>query len=536
MRSHMGPKTLAICAAFVSVVAIIVVQGLLTDSSNGEEEEGESFVVNGIHYRTLTQDTVGAYDYDDLLEEIVFPPYVIYKGNTYVVDSIGWDGYHEKVFNYIYIPETVTSIVQFTCELEIAVLIEISPLNPQFMCQDNVVYSADMTQLILYPYTKTDTSFTIPEDVSSIGENAFADNYCLEEVWIGSNIQVIEYGAFLNCRNLKWINRTSIGNTLPEGLLAIEAMAFESTALDDIHLPDTLHYIGEFAFYDTEIESLSIGINTAYIGDNAFGSCTKLETISANNAYYCGENGVLFKNHPETSERTLIQYAAGKKDPVYRIPEEVTNIGPLAFTGVQYLEELVFPYSMTIVPPMAIQSATSLKKIVLTDSILSVEENSFYRCQNLEEIEWGSYITAIGSSAFSSTNLTKLVLPDSVQYIGNDSFSGIPELKSVYIPENVKYLGSYLFSQDFAIGDIEFAGPAPRMASMCLSISEEDEEPFMLHITVQKGFVLPDGAIDDNTILTMDVKGQLPYPYENLIVVVLCLVAVILILRFVKDV
>jgi len=185
---------------------------------------------------------------------------------------------------------------------------------------------------------------------------------------------------------------------------------------------------------------------------------------------------------------------------------------------------------------MAIQSATSLKKIVLTDSILSVEENSFYRCQNLEEIEWGSYITAIGSSAFSSTNLTKLVLPDSVQYIGNDSFSGIPELKSVYIPENVKYLGSYLFSQDFAIGDIEFAGPAPRMASMCLSISEEDEEPFMLHITVQKGFVLPDGAIDDNTILTMDVKGQLPYPYENLIVVVLCLVAVILILRFVKDV
>jgi len=528
----MTSKALAQYAVFVSAVAIIIASCLLSSNCDGSEED--CFVVDGIYYLILSDNAVEAYDFDKLLQEAIIPSHVVHDGISYAVVSLN-SLYRTQPFEYVYIPDTVTSIEGFIDELNRTNRIEISPLNPQYASRDDVIYSKNMTQLLLYPLTKTDSSFMIPEEVLSIHRYAFTSNKYLEEITIDGRIQLIENGAFQDCSNLKWINRTSVGNTLPEGLLTIGTSAFLGTGLEDICLPDTLRMIGQDAFGFSSIKSLHIGSGITFIGEAAFCSCLELESITSTSYYFHVEDDVLFKRDFETNQLILITYPAGKKDTSYRIPEEVIGIAPLAFHGIAYLEEVIFPHSMSTVPTHSFFYAQSLKRIVLSDSILSVDYSAFYEC-SLEEIVWGANITSIGSSAFEWNCLVDLVLPDTIHTIDDLAFARNFDLSHVFIPDGVRYMGNRVFADDTLIEDIEFGGSAPYMARNSLSISDDEFDLFVLHLTVQKGFVLPDRALDDHTALVLDIKGLLPYPYENLIVVLLCAIIVMFILRFVKDV
>jgi len=527
----MVPKTLIQSVLIASAVATIIASGLSLDPSDGSED---SFVIDGIGYRIVSDYGVEAYQFDEFLTEAIFPPTVVHNGEIYAVVSLYSTTVHN--FEYIYIPDTVTKINNFYDELEFAQRIDISAFNPVFASQDNVVYSADMSQLLKYPNIKSDPTFIVPDFVSSIGERAFDYNLNIQEIWIGPKVQEIGDEAFLGCQNLKRINPTEIGNTLPEGLLTIGAMAFEDTGLEDINLPDSLRLIGNYAFFNSKIRSLSIGFNTTSIGDSAFSNCTNLESISCGSPQFYAENGVLFKNDFVTDSLVMLTYAAGKKELSYTIPEEVTDIKSHAFYGNNYLEELTFPSSMLLVPAYSIQYAEALKRVELSNSILSVEDYAFVGCRSLEEIVWGANVVYIGYAAFDSTHLCELVIPDSITSIDNSAFCRNYDLTHVYIPASVQYMGRGVFSEDVSIANIEFGGSAPRMSRDCLSIIEDGSDPFVLNLTVQKGFVLPDSALGDYTIANIYVEGLLPYPYENLLVALLCLAIVILILRFVKDV
>jgi hypothetical protein len=526
----MAPRTLTKYSVFASVAIIFIVSGILSDSGDGLDKD--CFAVDGICYRILSDDTVMAYEYDDFLPEIILPSHVVHDGITYAVVDF-YIIAHDR-FEHIYIPDTVTTL-EYRTDIRIVNWIEISPTHPKYTSQDGVIYSKDMSRLIVYPTTKMDSSFTIPEEVTSINKYAFMSNHYLEEVTIGDNIQVIGDCAFMSCNNLKWINRTSIGNTLPEGLLAIGALAFDSTGLEDIHLPDSLRMIGDNAFSYSHIKSLHIGSSVTFIGEYAFGSCSELESVTSDNYRFYVEDNVLFETDASSTQLKLIMYPAGKMDDSYKIPEGVAEIAPYAFEDSVYLEELIFPNSMSTVPTYSLFFAQSIKRIVLSDSILSVEDSACYAC-SLEEIVWGANVTAIGSSAFEWNYFVDLVIPDTIQSIGDQAFAYNYDLSYVYVPDGVRYMGSKVFLEDFSIENIEFGGSAPHMAGNCLNISDDEYIPFDLHLTVQKEFVLPDRVLNDATTLIIDVQGLLPYPYENLIAALLCALIVVLILRFVKDV
>lgn len=85
----------------------------------------------------------------------------------------------------------------------------IIPENNNSYCSvDGVVYSKDMKTLICYPLGKTDTTFTIPNSVTTIEPWAFGGDYReqyteLETVTIGENVTKIKSRAFMNYRKLK---------------------------------------------------------------------------------------------------------------------------------------------------------------------------------------------------------------------------------------------------------------------------------------------------------------------------------------------
>ena len=83
----------------------------------------------------------------------------------------------------------------------------------------------------------------IPEGVTEIGEDVFADCTQLEAVTLPSTLEVIGAGAFKNCTNLKDI-------AIPYGVKEIGAQAFASciSIPATLTLPDTVTVIGDGAF------------------------------------------------------------------------------------------------------------------------------------------------------------------------------------------------------------------------------------------------------------------------------------------------
>ena len=88
------------------------------------------------------------------------------------IQKIGIRAFHHSGLTNLTIPYNVTSIGDGAfnwCPLESITEIPVGCLASfKFLIEDNVLYNADKTELILYPPFKTDSVFTIPETVTRI--------------------------------------------------------------------------------------------------------------------------------------------------------------------------------------------------------------------------------------------------------------------------------------------------------------------------------------------------------------------------------
>ena len=118
------------------------------------------------------------------------------------------------------IPNSVTSICSdafFDCTSLKS--IEVSDNNKNYSSVDGVLFNKDKTELIKYPSSKTDNTYEIPDNVTSIGAYAFQDCSRLTSVTIPNSVTSIGYGAFLGCSSL-----TSV--TIPNSVTSIGSYAF----------------------------------------------------------------------------------------------------------------------------------------------------------------------------------------------------------------------------------------------------------------------------------------------------------------------
>jgi hypothetical protein len=133
--------------------------------------------------------------------------------------------------------------------------VNVSENNSAYKSIDGNLYSKDGKTLIQYAISKTDTSFTIPDGVTSIGNFAFEDCTSLTSVTIPDSVTSIGNFAFYYCTSLTSV---TIGNGVTS--------------------------IGSHAFSDcSSLTSVTIGNGVTSIGNNAFFDCSSLSIIN-----YCG--------------------------------------------------------------------------------------------------------------------------------------------------------------------------------------------------------------------------------------------------------
>ena len=161
------------------------------------------------------------------------------------VTSIGGLAFHNCTgLTSITIPDSVTSIGGWAFNGCTGLTsINVASGNNYYSSNNGVLFNKKKTALIRYPEGKSQTSYTIPNSVTSIGNYAFCGCSGLTSITIPNSVTSIGNYAFWGCSGL-----TSI--TIPDSVTSIGGVAFDGcTGLKDVY------YTGS----KDEWEAISIG-------------------------------------------------------------------------------------------------------------------------------------------------------------------------------------------------------------------------------------------------------------------------------------
>ena len=271
------------------------------------------------------------------------------------------------------------------------------------------------------------TSVNIPENVKSIGNNAFGRNSNLLEVYIPESVEEVGNTIFYNCKNirkyegkfasedgiyfivdgvLQSVVRNEITDyiipygvvkieknlfsghkeltsvVIPDGVTSIETYAFSGcTSLTSIKIPDSVTHIGEEAFSGcSNLRDITIGKSVTHIGTYAFETGTQPIIRIKDIAAWCNIN---FGAHWYPSWKYQL-YINGHTLGDLVIPEEITSIGKYSFKYSLGLTSVCIHDNVTSIGAGAFESS-SIKSAIIGSGVIQIGSSAFSNC-TLEEI------------------------------------------------------------------------------------------------------------------------------------------------------
>jgi len=441
------------------------------------------------------------------------------------VTSIGDSAfaYNENIIA-IDIPDTVTTIGDYAfygCSNLIGIIIPDSVENiGRAFCDScsrlTTVSLSDNVKFRTIPRASFErcyslTKINIPDNITKI--EAYAFNQCkeLKNIKLSNNLEIIEEACFLNCISLEkitipksleeteWYREGLDGPTrgifygcinlnevvLEEGITHIPSNLFHSMDnLEKIEIPNTVKTIKSGAFADCVnlrevvfpdnleiiegeaffgcigLTSIIIPDKVKHLGRGAFWGCRNLETVQLPNSLEMMEDLVFY----ECTNLAKINIPKSLKE---------IEIQDLSYSGIfnkcTNLKEIVFDEGIEEIPANLFYNAIGLEKIVIPDTVLSINDEAFRNCTNIKEISFSKKLEKIGYNAFGGcinvlelnfpmglkiieggafegcNRIEQVQIPDSVIEIGGRTFSNCTELKKIKLSNNLKTLDSYAF-------------------------------------------------------------------------------------------
>lgn len=239
------------------------------------------------------------------------------------------------------------------------------------------------------------TTVRLPDSMTYIGAYAFANQQGLTELNL-SGVQTVEQNAFTDCAALTSVDLSRVetvgksafsGTALTAADLTnasrIDEKAFSGTPLTSVTF-GKLEVLGAFAFSGTKLTTVTLpasfsSLYYTYVwdvldtkgrvketrqrevqsyGDGAFANIPTLTAIlvADGSEAFESRDGVLYGKAVNGS--VLLQYPAGRDGKSYAAAAGTVRIGNSAFEGVGVLEEISFPYTVSVIGSYAFYKST----------------------------------------------------------------------------------------------------------------------------------------------------------------------------------
>lgn len=290
------------------------------------------------------------------------------------IEIIGSQAFDSEYLKVLHIPSSVKTIEE---DGHSGVLpkvkcgIYVDENNQSYSSDSGILYNKDKTILLRCPQLNNPSTnnggYIIPNTVITINKYAF---------WASKITKV----------------------TFPEGLQIIGDHAFSLAKIKSVDLPPTVTEIGCGAFYGCDnLLSFEFPENLKVINSQVVDGCDKLTVISIpasveeisegslhvsqcknlemiiveeGNAYFSSDaNGVLY-----TKDGTiLLAYPIGNKSEIFSIPDCVTCITSLAFTGSRNLIQVIIPENIEIIQNSAFSNSTITNLTILRKDEFTIE-------------------------------------------------------------------------------------------------------------------------------------------------------------------
>lgn len=312
-------------------------------------------------------------------------------------------------------------------------------------------------------------SLIIGDSVRTISRYMFG-NLGINQLELGSSVEVIEYNAFYNCHNLTSVTLPEHIDTLHEGAFwndsslrtviyriprcniykpqssAIDqtpATVFPQCPIDSVffaenvrEIPDgllrgrnlsfvafsdSLESIGDYAF-----EGSGMGVfpsMVSSIGDYAFANCTNLSDtlVIPENIQTIGEGvfsgcnnlaGVSLYNTMTTIPDYCFENCSGMGGQLV-LPQSITHIGERAFRNCGVTGRLTIPGSIVNIGDSAFAGCSNLTDTLVIPFVMTtIGDGVFKRCSQIPEVVFHTHLTRIGNEAFMNcSSLRRVYIP-----------------------------------------------------------------------------------------------------------------------------
>ena len=282
------------------------------------------------------------------------------------IQSIGQQAFSMSTLKKLWLPASLNVFKdgEDVCEME---GIYVDSANQSYKDVDGVLYNKNVTTLVKYPSKKTASTFTVPNGVTKLEDCSMDSNTSLQKVVLPDSLKEVGYWSFMNCSNLSDI-------TLPEQCKSVGQYAFSGTALTSFYIPAALETLMSGTFLNTDISSITVS--------------------PQNTTFYIDGKGGLYKHN-----QSVFYPANGNQ--IHRGCETL-----LYYYG-EDAEYTILDGTITI-ETYAIELKNNLKKLVMPDSVQTLESSWIQACCNLEEVYLSPSLSIVDNSSYTETRAKKV--------------------------------------------------------------------------------------------------------------------------------
>lgn len=335
-------------------------------------------------------------------------------------------------------------------------------------------------------------SITLPDSITSIGQNAFYYCNSLTSITLSDSITNIGYRAFADCTGLAYI--TCLATTPPT-----ISNSFDYTNDCPIYVP--VGYVDTYKTAWSSYASRIVGDTPApsedYLEVDCKGNTSVILTNSSNQTYtwnlsigrnyYTGTepgfaiNEITDLKKGNNSETNIISINASKLT-------SWTTITSNAFNNCQSLVSIILPEGLTTMNGASFGSC-KFSSIVLPNSLTTIYDGAFANCQKLTSLNIPAGVSSIpGRLGYGFSNLTSLtvdsnnqyyndgnggncvvetstnilrqgcnttIIPNTVVELGNGAFYSCTGLTSITLPDSLITVGSNAFSNCYNLTSLD---------------------------------------------------------------------------------